>query len=88
MSGLMKAFFDRCTDLLTIEQPLGRQFRGKKMAVISSSNGNHLGEQFWLPFQHTANYLGMEYWGHAHFVNGQNHDTTRAQFLQQSDGHL
>ena len=60
MSGVMKVFFDRITDLLTIEKDLGRKLRGKKMAVISCSIGNHLGDQFWLPFSETANYLGME----------------------------
>lgn len=70
MSGIMKVFFDRITDLLTIEQPLGRQLRGKKMAAISCSVGNHLGEQFWLPFSETAGYLGMDYLGHLHTLEG------------------
>lgn len=61
MSGRMKVFFDRLTDLLIIEKELGRRFRNKHMAVISSSNGNNLGEEFWLPFKKTADYLGMRY---------------------------
>lgn len=61
MSGIMKVFFDRLTDLLTIEKDLGRSLRGKYMAAISCSGGNHLGEQFWLPFAETANYLGMDF---------------------------
>jgi multimeric flavodoxin WrbA len=36
MSGIMKVFFDRFTDLLEIEKPLGRQLRKIKMAAISS----------------------------------------------------
>lgn len=32
MSGIMKVFFDRLTDLLTIEKELGRKLRGKKIA--------------------------------------------------------
>lgn len=64
MSGLMKVFFDRITDLLTIEKDLGRKLRGKKMAAISTSNGNHLGDHFWLPFEYSASYLGMDFlWG-------------------------
>lgn len=66
MSGVMKVFFDRLTDLLTIEKGLGRQLRGKKMAAISVSIGNHLGKHFWLPFSETADYLGMAYLGHLH----------------------
>lgn len=61
MSGVMKVFFDRLTDLMTIEKDLGRKLRGKSMAAISSSGGNHLGDQFWLPFSESANYLGMRF---------------------------
>lgn len=68
MSGIMKVFFDRITDLLDEEKDLGRKLRGKNMAVISSSNGNHLGEHFWLPFQASAAYLGMHYLGHLHTI--------------------
>jgi multimeric flavodoxin WrbA len=35
MSGIMKVFFDRFSDLLRIEKDLGRKLRGKSMAVIS-----------------------------------------------------
>ncbi|GAB5551413.1 MAG: hypothetical protein Sapg2KO_10040 [Saprospiraceae bacterium] len=61
MSGIMKVFFDRLTDLLRIEKELGRKLRGKSMAVISSSNGNNLEDNFWLPFKKSAEYLGMHY---------------------------
>lgn len=61
MSGIMKVFFDRLTDFLTIEKEWGRKLRGKHMAVISSSNGDNLGNDFWLPFRKSANYLGMHY---------------------------
>ena len=66
MSGIMKVFFDRLSDLITIEKELGRKLRGKNMAVFSVSNGNNLGENFWLPFKHTADYLGMNYLGNLH----------------------
>ena len=66
MSGIMKVFFDRLSDLITIEKELGRKLRGKNMAVFSVSNGNNLGENFWLPFVHTAEYLGMNYLGNLH----------------------
>ena len=42
MSGIMKVFFDRLTDLLEIDKELGRKLDGKRMGVISSSIGNHL----------------------------------------------
>ena len=66
MSGQMKLFFDRLTDLLTIEKDLGRTLRGKSMAVVTSSNGGNLGEDFWLPFKASATYLGMKYLGDLH----------------------
>lgn len=61
MSGIMKVFFDRLTDLLRIEKEMGRKLRNKYMAVISSSNGNNLEDIFWLPFKKSAAYLGMHY---------------------------
>ncbi len=85
MSGIMKVFFDRITDLLTIEKKLGRQLRGKKMAVISCSIGNNLGELFWLPFSETANYLGMEYLGNVHTVTGENNDKKITEFIKLID---
>lgn len=68
MSGIMKIFFDRISDLLTIEKDLGRKLRGKNMAVLTLSVGNHLGEYFWMPFEETANYLGMKFLGGKHLI--------------------
>ncbi|MEQ1923956.1 MAG: NAD(P)H-dependent oxidoreductase [Pyrinomonadaceae bacterium] len=66
MSGIMKVFFDRFTDLLDEEKDLGRELRGKGMAVVSCSGGGNLGEHFWHPFVATAEYLGMQYLGNMH----------------------
>ncbi len=68
MSGIMKVFVDRMSDLVTIEKDMGRQLEDKDMAVLTSSYGNHLGDDFWHPFQHTANYLDMNYVGHLHTI--------------------
>lgn len=72
MSGIMKVFFDRITDLLSIEKELGRQLRGKGMAAISCSLGDsnpesYVENEFWLPFYKSAEYLGMSYLGNKHF---------------------
>lgn len=83
MSGIMKVFFDRITDLLTIEKEIGRKLRGKKMAAISCSKGNNLGDSFWLPFSETAKYLGMEYLGHIHIIIGENNEERIADFIKQ-----
>jgi len=61
MSGIMKVFFDRITDLLTIEKELGRQLRGKKMALLSCSNADDRNPSFAMPFSKSAAYLGMEF---------------------------
>src|SRR5690606_10375099 len=81
MSGIMKVFFDRFTDLLTIEKELGRKLRSKKMAVISCSVGDNLGESFWLPFSETAKYLGMEYVGNIHTITGENNELKITAFI-------
>ena len=82
MSGIMKVFFDRFTDLLTIEKELGRKLRGKKMAVMSCSVGENLGENFWLPFSETAKYLGMEYIGNSHTITGEDKELKIAEFIK------
>jgi len=61
MSGIMKVFFDRISDLLTLEKEVGRSLRTKSMAVISCSNGDKVGDHFWIPFRKSADYLGMKY---------------------------
>ncbi|MBU2952021.1 NAD(P)H-dependent oxidoreductase [Tamlana agarivorans] len=85
MSGIMKVFFDRFTDLLTIEKDLGRQLRGKHLAVISSSIGEHLGDQFWLPFKETAKYLGMIYIGNIHTFSGEDNTKKISGFVDLVD---
>ena len=81
MSGIMKVFFDRFTDLLTIEKELGRRLQGKKMAVITCSNGENLGEHFWLPFMKTAKYFGMDYIGNTHTIIGVDNNKKLTDFI-------
>lgn len=66
MSGIMKAFFDRISDVIRTEKDLGRQLRGKHMAMISTSNSPDLVKGFNMPFVESANYLGMHYLGDIH----------------------
>jgi multimeric flavodoxin WrbA len=81
MSGIMKVFFDRITDLLDNEKDLGRKLRGKSMAAISCSGGDNLGEAFWLPFSKTARYLGMNYLGNIHTVAGNDESENLQKFV-------
>lgn len=66
MSGILKSFFDRFTDLLRKEKDLGRKLRGKNMAMISCGSDPNLPDWFKMPFVETAGYLGMNYLGDAH----------------------
>jgi len=66
MSGYMKVFLDRISDLLDIEKDLGRQLRGKAMAGLSVSNEDDVPLHFYDPWNRSANYLGMEYLGEIH----------------------
>tara|TARA_R110002073_G_scaffold72537_1_gene177710 strand:+ start:743985 stop:744506 length:522 start_codon:yes stop_codon:yes gene_type:complete len=66
MSGLLKVFFDRISDLLETHKTLGRKLRGKQIAVLSVSNANDLKTGFTMPFIESANYLGMPYLGAIH----------------------
>lgn len=61
MSGTMKIFFDRLSDLLKSRKDLGHQLRGKQLSVLSSSSDNITYPSFFLPFRLSADYLGMVY---------------------------
>ena len=84
MSAIMKTFFDRLSDLLTVRKELGRQLRGKKMATISSNSDPQIDDRFYLPFRQTAGYLGMEYLGdlHTYVLNGSISESLKAEMRQ------
>ena len=86
MSGIMKVFFDRITDLLTIEKELGRQLRGKGMAVLSHSHSESPGDFFWVPFRKSADYLGMRYLGNVHTVHGDGNEVIINRFVRVVNG--
>ncbi|SFS95630.1 NADPH-dependent FMN reductase [Zhouia amylolytica] len=66
MSGIMKNFFDRITDCLKTEKSIGKQLKGKNMAVLSCGSDAELKKGFTMPFEESAKYLGMEYLGNIH----------------------
>ena len=68
MSGILKIFLDRFTDLLTLKKDTGRKLRGKLISVITTSTGDNLGKSFWIPFQKTAAYLSMKFIAGLHTV--------------------
>ena len=63
MSGVLKRFFDRLTDLVTVRKPLGRRLAGRWMWVAACGSDPALPEGFEVPFRSTAAYLGMNYGG-------------------------
>jgi len=57
MSAQLKVFFDRFSDLLTIEKALGRQLKGIGCSVIATGFDKEILTCFLQPFEMTANYL-------------------------------
>lgn len=48
------------------KEEIRRRLRKMKMAVVSCSNENEVFERFEMPFEKSAEYLGMDYLGHLH----------------------
>ena len=63
MSAVLKRFFDRLTDLVTVEKPLGRRLAGRTAWVAACGSDPALPEGFEVPFRATAGYFDMAYGG-------------------------
>ncbi|WP_066839465.1 flavodoxin family protein [Rufibacter ruber] len=61
MSGLLKTFFDRLTDLVTVQKSLGRKLAGKTVFLLAVGADPELPDGFEVPFKLTAKYLHMTY---------------------------
>lgn len=59
MSGIMKIFFDRLSDLISVQKPLGRALAGKKTWLFSTGSDDVLPQGFEVPFQKTSEYFDM-----------------------------
>ncbi|NNE25237.1 MAG: NAD(P)H-dependent oxidoreductase [Saprospiraceae bacterium] len=66
MSGRTKVFLDRISDLLKIDKESGRKLRGKSLGLITCGSEAKLNKGFTIPFQLSAEYLGMDYLGDVH----------------------
>jgi len=84
MSAIMKTFFDRLSDLLTVRKDLGRKLRGMKVATVSCNSDPQIDDLFYRPFRESARYLGMEYLGdlHTNVTNGSISDQQKAEIHQ------
>jgi multimeric flavodoxin WrbA len=61
MSGLMKTFFDRLTDLVTIKKKAARALKGKSIFLLTVGVDQELPNGFEIPFKLTSAYLDMAY---------------------------
>jgi multimeric flavodoxin WrbA len=61
MSGILKNFFDRFTDLVSVEKDKGRALKGKNVYLFSVGADAFAPEGFEVPFRETAKYLQMKY---------------------------
>lgn len=82
MSGIMKVFFDRFSDLIRIEKETGRKLKGKNMFVISNSHSDEIDDSFYIPFKKSADYLGMEFQGNLHFNANNIHEINTIELTQ------
>ena len=63
MSAQMKVFFDRLSDLLTVNKQAGRRLRGKSCFVLATGTDDSAPQCFAQPFRLTCDYLAMRYLG-------------------------
>jgi multimeric flavodoxin WrbA len=63
MSGMMKVFFDRFTDLITTSKSMGRSLQGKKTYLFATGSDDELPVGFEVPFKKTSEYFSMEFSG-------------------------
>jgi len=61
MSGLIKTFFDRMTDVVTIQKQFGRKMNGKEVYLVSVGTDDALSQGFEVPFRLTAAYFDMNF---------------------------
>jgi multimeric flavodoxin WrbA len=61
MTGQLKNFFDRLTDLVTVHKIQGRNLKNKNVFLIAVGADKDLPLGFEVPFKSTCNYLDMLY---------------------------
>ncbi len=63
MSGVLKTFVDRLTDIVTIDKEKGKQMKGRSLSVIAAGSDLALPDGFEIPFKLTALYFHMVFKG-------------------------
>lgn len=67
MSGSIKQFMDRFTDLITVNKELGRRLKNRNLLVLSVGAEEQMPDGFEVPFRSTAKYFSMNYKGCLYF---------------------
>ncbi len=67
MSGVMKIFFDRLTDVVTTKKEIGRQLKNKSTFLLAVGSDKEMPPGFDIPFKLTSQYFGMIYESHIYF---------------------
>jgi len=70
MSTQMKTFFDRLSDLITVEKARGRALAGKKAWLIAAGVEQCLPDGFEVPFARTCKYFDIRYLGSGYLYTG------------------
>jgi hypothetical protein len=66
MSGQMKLFLDRWSDLITTRKDMGRALAGRRLWLLATSPEAEWPAGFEAPFRLTAEYMHMRYAGGVH----------------------
>jgi multimeric flavodoxin WrbA len=82
MSGRLKTFFDRMTELLHAHKAIGKQMKGKYLYLVAVSASEALPDGFEVPFSETAGYFDMHYGGCIYF-NSELPDADRSADIQE-----
>ena len=84
MSGHMKNFFDRLTDLVTTHKKLGRQLEGKSTFLVAVGAETALPDGFEIPFQLTSAYFKMTFMASYYHKTGREYvkDSQETAFLE------
>lgn len=72
MSGPLKIFFDRFSDLVRVRKTAGRALAGKDVYLLANGTDDTLPDGFEVPFRKTCEYLDMNYRGAYYFHTGKN----------------
>jgi multimeric flavodoxin WrbA len=63
MSGVLKTFFDRFSDLISTSIPVGRSLKGKATYLFCTGSDDVLPQGFEIPLKKTSDYFEMNFKG-------------------------